>query len=101
MIAVAAVNEMGSAKSIGSLGYLGMSYLHTWLVYMYQELQTDWVVKVLVQKLGFAPYINSFASRINTEAHIFISYRSHPKFVAVDIPFIHLHLKCNSKHLER
>lgn len=37
MIAVAAVNEMGSAKSIGSLGYLGMSYLHTWLVYMYSR----------------------------------------------------------------
>ena len=54
-----------------------------------QELRTEWMLnrqdlKFAVEKLGFIPTVDLFASRINTQLEKFVSYRPDPKCIAAD-----------------
>ena len=40
--------------------------------------------KFVVEKLGFIPTVDLFASRINTQLEKFMSYRPGPKCIVVD-----------------
>ena len=53
-----------------------------------QELRTEWILnrqdfKFVVEKLGFVPTVDLFASRINIQLETFMSNRSDPKCIVV------------------
>ena len=54
-----------------------------------QKLRTEWMLnrqdfKFVVEKLGFIPTVDLFASRINTQLEKFMSYRPGPKCIVAD-----------------